>query len=159
MAAKKFYDGIDLEFEPMRTVADAATHSTSSRLAVCGPAAGKAVGLIQPSDIEHRRTTGHPVKQDITAGVGGSANRVFRGTGAGQRERAGQVDGHLEHVCLRVEYRGQAGDEVLGREKPPVLIQMQPESPADQFAYLLELDAFCIVRSRDGRPQRIRKAP
>jgi hypothetical protein len=72
--------------------------------------------------------------QDVAAGVGRSAHRLFGCADAGERDRVVEVDSDLEHLGFGVEHRDEAGDEILGGEKPPALPQMQPVASADVVA-------------------------
>jgi hypothetical protein len=50
---------------------------------------------------------------------------------ARKRLRVTVIDRDLEHGWFGLQHRGQAADEMIGREKPPVVVQMEPESSAD----------------------------
>jgi len=79
--------------------------------------------------------------EDVATGVGCPAYRVLGGGGAGQLGRICEVDSHLEYPWLRLEHRGEPGDEVLRRKEPPSWGQMQPVPRIDLSADLAELGA------------------
>ena len=60
---------------------------------------------------------------------------------AGHFGRVGVVDADLDHLWFGFEHRGEAGDQVLGCEEPPVLAQVQPVSCVDVGANVPELGA------------------
>ena len=115
-------------------------------------------GLIQACGVEHRRAAGHHIGEDVAAGIGCAAHRLLGRAGAGELDRIGEVDAHLEHLWFGVEHRGQAGDEILGGKKPPALAQMQPEPSADLLADLRKLGAGPVGGAGIGRIRETRSA-
>ena len=107
-------------------------------------------GSIQACGVEHRRAAGRRLGQEVAAGVGCPAYRLLGGAGAGQLDRVGDVDAHLKHLGFGVEHRGEAGDEVLGGEKPPAFAQVQPEPSVDLSAQLRQLGAGPVAGSATG---------
>ena len=60
----------------------------------------------------------------VAAAVGVAAYGVFGCAGSGERGGVGVVDADFGDLRLGVQYRGQAGDEVVrGEESPPVVSQ------------------------------------
>jgi hypothetical protein len=85
-----------------------------------------AAGLVQSCGFEYRWAACHYVGEQVTASIGGPTYHLVGGGGAGEFDRIGEVDGHLEHLRFGFENRGQPGDEILRGKKPPALTQMQP---------------------------------
>ncbi len=93
---------------------------------------------------------GHRLGQQVAAGVGCSAYRLLGGAGAGEFDRVGEVDAHLKYLWFGVEHRGQAGDEVVGGEKPPAFAQVQPEPSVDLNAELRQLGGGLVAGDANG---------
>ena len=115
-----------------------------------GVAVPRTAGSIQACGVEHRRAGGHHIGEQVAAGVGCPAHRLLGGAGAGQLDRIVEVDAHLKHLWFGVEHRAQAGDVVLGGEKPPARAQVQPEPSVDLRAQLRELGGGLVAGSAAG---------
>ena len=118
-----------------------AIQNTSSRLAVRSPEAATrrpsarshpvgSHGPIQSLGLEHRGPVRDILGEDVRP-PRCPAHRVLGAVAPVKCLRVTVIDRDLEHGWFGLEHRGQAADEMVAREKPPVVVQMEPESSAD----------------------------
>src|SRR2546429_342128 len=69
---------------------------------------------------------------------------------AGEFGRIFEVDAHLQPLWSGAEPRAQAGDVVLGGEKPPARTQMQPEASVDLRAQQRQHGGGLVAGSATG---------